>query len=163
AKAVSGTCEAFAIDSGGNVSQLSRHPVDVLNGTPASLGFPFGENFENSYLGKRLTVDTASALAYLEICRMSVSLAVANTAAGVAAQGGRALRCGQREVPPQEAGRRGQSGAIHAPSCAGMDGDARGNIERRRVRRLITNRGIFLSTPRWDPGGGRPGRRKLRP
>ena len=57
AKDVGGTCELFAFDEAGNVTQLSAHPQDLIDQIPDTVELPHFAVAENIYLGKRIGID----------------------------------------------------------------------------------------------------------
>ena len=57
AKDVSGTCELFAFDEAGNVTQLSSHPADLMNEVDQTVPLPIFAVSENHYIGKRVGID----------------------------------------------------------------------------------------------------------
>ena len=56
AKDVSGTCELFAWDESGNVTQISAHNFDLFSPDPSYV-YPMSFHSENPYLGKKIAID----------------------------------------------------------------------------------------------------------
>jgi hypothetical protein len=66
AKDNGGTCELYAWDEAGNVTQISPHSAGLLDDLPLSYELPFVFHSENKYLGRAICVDMFGALRAVE-------------------------------------------------------------------------------------------------